>query len=361
MRSTQREPIDRERPSPKPAIKGKLEYKDGIWYSGRSGFWSFFDENTARRLLEEAKASGCLGAVRSIFPEREDIIFSPKRAGGIGMLDFKQGDTVVDVGCMWGALTIPAAKAAGRVIAIDKTAQSLAFLKERLREEELSNVELICADINNTDYIEGSVDKFIVNGVLEWVPEPADVSVTDYYMKKRRKGIPLAGMMSRPKGLISPRQMQKGFLKKLCQGLKKNGMLYLGIENRFDAAFFLGARDPHTGLRFVNILPRALQEFYSLIVRAEPYRTWIYSQKGIRRLLRESGFIDIEIYYAFPDYRIPELILSEKGYANFKPVRYLRKSSFIKKVFWYALEYICYQLLRLKSLSPSFIIIARKG
>jgi 16S rRNA (adenine1518-N6/adenine1519-N6)-dimethyltransferase len=57
------------------------------------------------------------------------------------------GDQVLEIGAGLGAITIPAALKAGRLVAVEKDAQLLNLLRTELAVRDLSNVELVNQDI----------------------------------------------------------------------------------------------------------------------------------------------------------------------------------------------------------------------
>lgn len=342
-------------------VTDKLQHKDGIWYSESSGSWSLIaEQDTTRKLLKDLSKYSCQEAIRRNCPQFEDLTFSLKRAAGVAIMDFQESDIVVDVGCNWGALTAPIARTGCKVIGVDQTTDSLLFLRKRLDEEGLRKVDLVCANVREISFEESSVDKFIVNGVLEWIPETMNVAFKKDSLKKSRKENIIRRIFRYYKENRSPIEIQRKFLGKLYKALKSDGVLYLAIENRLDIQFFLGGRDPHTGLRFVNILPRIIQIPYSFFMSGRPFQTWIYSENEIRRLLYSSGFSDVELMYAFPDYHFPDLVLSAESMKRFRPVRFIKSRRKHIKIIWWFLETVFYKLLKAKRLSPAFIVIARK-
>jgi len=91
----------------------------------------------------------------------------------------------------------------------------------------------------------------------------------------------------------------------------------VGIENRTFARHFKGSPDPHCGLRFVTILPRLLANIISRIKTGEPYRNYLYSYSGYKRLLKHCGYNNVEIYSSLPSYNDPKHIIPlEKKFDN---------------------------------------------
>lgn len=332
-------------------IREELEKKDGIWFGPDGEYWSNLDKDENRKYLKEMPALGARKTVERYFPQYLDVIFSPKRAGGLPLLNLKHGEVIVDVGCMWGALTVPLARAGCDVIAIDQTVESLLLLKQRLLEDKLANAEIVCSDLKKIKYYESSVDKFVVNGVLEWIPETNTVELRKYYGKRLPK---------KNDYYDKPNELQKDFLKNIYAGLKDGGSLYLAIENRFDIFYFFGLPDPHCNIRFITFLPRRMQDFISKIVLGRPYINWTYSVSALKRMLREAGFKNMSVSYAFPDYRYPEHILTDKGMKYYRPNLYRKGKNFAVKAICYAIEDLIFRRLRLTFFSPSFIVIGRK-
>jgi len=370
-------------------IVGKLVNRDDIWFGPAGGYWSNLEkeepayrpvegsrrnsprvalchpagecgdyrqladmqEEDGNDFFDELPKSGAKKAVERYFPQYFDMIFSPKRAGGLPLLDPKPGEIVLDVGCMWGALTIPIARAGCNVVAIDQTLESLLILKQRILDEKISNIEIVHADLKKIRYEDSSIDKFVVNGVLEWIPGTGTKDLEGYYGRR---------LFKKDCCTIEPGRVQNDFLRGIYTGLKKDGMLYLAIENRFDIFNFVGFPDPHCNVKFITFMPRRMQNIISTIALGRPYLNWTYSAPALREMLIDAGFKDIRIFYAFPDYRFPEYILTEKGMKYFRPNFYKMRETFAAKVICYAVEYMVFRRLRLKFFSPSFIVVARK-
>ena len=83
----------------------------------------------------------------------------------------KENDHVLEIGCGLGAITIPAAKKAARLVAVEKDAQLLDLLRTELAVQQLSNVELVHQDIltlNFADYFGPETPSAIVIGNLPY-------------------------------------------------------------------------------------------------------------------------------------------------------------------------------------------------
>jgi hypothetical protein len=96
--------------------------------------------------------------------------------------------------------------------------------------------------------------------------------------------------------------------------LKDNGVLLVGIENRFGVGFFLGHND-HSGIPYTSLVPRPVATFMlrrssrthyrTQLNPRKQYRTYTYSENGYRELLSEAGFAETLSYWADPGYNQP--------------------------------------------------------
>ncbi|MDH5542726.1 MAG: class I SAM-dependent methyltransferase [Nitrospinota bacterium] len=327
---------------------------EGIFIVDDSGYWSNLNRDENAALIESLKIKSPREAIKeSPMPQLETVIFSPKRPAGLELLKLKGTEVCIDFGCMWGALTIPLAKMSKFVMGVDQTIDSLRFLMARARSEKLENVATMCNNLKKFPELKNKIDVAVVNGVLEWIPESNLVELKNYFGKSEKREYSK-----------NPGEEQKEFLRNVLNNLKKDGRLYLAIENRYDFKMFFGAPDPHANILFASILPRRMASILSKFKLKRPYVNWLYSFRGIKELLLETGYAKVDLYCCFPDYRYPEKIFPyENGISDFSGVISPRNSKgklTLKRAFVRAAELIIFRYLKLKSLSPSIIAIAHK-
>ena len=82
-----------------------------------------------------------------------------------------EDDTVLDVGCGEGSVTIPIAKRVKKVIGVDSSPKMLEYLEKRANENNISNIESILKPIEEIRYDEiGDVDVVVcsrsLNGIV---------------------------------------------------------------------------------------------------------------------------------------------------------------------------------------------------
>lgn len=328
---------------------------DNILCGKEADYWLNLDQNENDDFIEFLKsAPSAKEALIMKYPQYHDIVFSPKREAGLEFLELEGDEICIDYGCTWGALTIPLAKRTRFVLGVDQTLHSLIFLRRRIEDENLENIDLLCENLNRIITFENKFDVAIVNGVLEWIPEKGKIELKRYYGKKIKKNY-----------YYNPKNMQIAFLKKVYSNLNKGGKLYLAIENRYDFKMFLGIKDPHANLIFTSILPRKVANFISIKKVGRPYVNWLYSFSALKNILKDIGFNTVNLYSCFPDYRFPEFISPYKHkLEGFTPTISARNADGkikVKRAGGKIVELLLFKYLKAKFLAPSIIAIAKKG
>lgn len=328
--------------------------EDDILCSKEKGYWSNLDENENNDFIEYLKnAPSAKEAFVNKYPQYYDVVFSSKREAGLELLELEGDEDCVDYGCMWGALTIPLAKRTRFVLGVDQTLHSLAFLRRRIKDEGLENIDLLCDNLNRMPTVEKKFDIAIVNGVLEWIPERGKIQLKQYYGKKVKKRYP-----------YNPKKMQMEFLNKVYSSLNKRGKLYLGIENRYDFKMFFGGKDPHVNLMFTSILSRKAANFISMRKLGRPYVNWLYSFSALKNILTEIGFSTVNLHSCFPDYRFPEFINPYdhklEGFTSTIAFRNEDGKIEARRAVKIIIEKLLFKYLKVQFVAPSIIAIAEK-
>ena len=226
--------------------------RDG-WKAGLHDYLRIKDENTYKISCDESRLDW-----RFLFP-------------------LSKNSMVLDMGCGWGGISLAMSQRAGTVVSLDVSQKRLQCLNLRVRQDKIDNIVPICGgDSLILPFPDKSFDLVVLNGVLEWL-----------------------GIFHHE---LSPRDVQITKLKDIRRILKDNGQIYVGIENRLGYVYFLGGTD-HNKLRFTTLMPRKLADNYTKRKTGEGYRTYTYGLGGLRKLFKEAGFLDIDIYATIPTYR----------------------------------------------------------
>jgi SAM-dependent methyltransferase len=85
-------------------------------------------------------------------------------------------DTVLDLGCGEGSVTIPLSKEVANVTAIDATEKMLEILNEKIKEENINNIKTIQDDINDVNFEKyGNFDVVVASRVVNGIKSPREV------------------------------------------------------------------------------------------------------------------------------------------------------------------------------------------
>ncbi len=90
----------------------------------------------------------------------------------VSKIRIEEGDTVLDIGCGNGAITIPLAKKAKSVTALDISVNMLNILQEKAAAEKLTNIEIINKAIEDVEVSEiGYHDIVVASRSLNGIPD----------------------------------------------------------------------------------------------------------------------------------------------------------------------------------------------
>ncbi len=226
-------------------------------------------------------------------------------------ISIDKNSVVLDIGAGMGRSTVPLARVAGTVVAFDQSTLRMRYLARRLKKEGLENVQIFVGDIFSLPIADGTFDVIAMNGILEWV-----------------------GLS---KKFTSADEAQKECLRICARLLKKDGTLYVGIENRIAAAYLKAA--DHGGLMYTSFMPRFIARKYTELRQGRDYRTYTYSKEGYDKLFRSSGYTDINFLMSYPGYNLPRIVWP---YDNLNMFRYVLQSlmpanTFARRIFkWLA-------------------------
>ena len=262
----------------------------GIQQFTENRYWGKISEAELEEALDIIDREGWTAFVDK-FKSRLDFTTEENRADWRFFVPLDHNSVVLDAGAGLGRISIPLARVVRKVVAFDASVVRMRFLKKLAEAKGLNNIETVVADIFNLPFKEESFDLIVMNGLLEWVGR------TDLYN--------------------DPHEAQVVCLKICKKLLKKGGFLYVGIENRFAAAYLRGI--DHSGLRFTSYMPRSLANKYTLFKTGHRYDTYTYNVSGYKKLLNEGGFKALDFYLVYPGYNLPRIIIP---YNNLRLLKY---------------------------------------
>lgn len=212
------------------------------------------------------------------------IVTSPARDFFFRQHPPPPGAKILDLGAGWGQIALPLARnARNEVTALEPTPERLAFTNAAATQEHIADrMQFVQADFFDVDFEPQQFDLVCCIGVLEWVPKFHDGE---------------------------PAKVQAEFLRRIRDLLSPRGRLVIGIENRFGLKYLLGAPDDHTGMPGVSVYDAALAAEKCLQQTGQPLRSFTFTHAELAGLLTAAGFGEVKFFAAFPDYKLPQLIL----------------------------------------------------
>jgi len=262
----------------------------GIAQFGRNEIkWSVFDEEVAEKVTALAERTTWQEAVdtyaHTLGSYTLNYINDESRADWHVILPLGSESTVLDIGSGWGNIPISLCRWCKQVYCCDVNMVNLRLLRVRIENRGIENISAFQYDPNaflRLPFTDSSINVVILNGVLEWMGS-AEID-------------------------HSPHRIQLEALKEIRRVLKSNGVLYIGIENRYSTST-LGGQRIHGELPFVGLFPRFISNTITKLISGQPHRTYIYSLFGYRKLLHRAGFKKIDFYLPYPSYHHPNYFI----------------------------------------------------
>jgi len=246
-------------------------------------------------LLQGLKENGWHEALRLVErkygatkPQLVKLMADSTRASWVYLTRPAAFNDALEIGCGWGGSVPTLASQFDNVIAVDLTRERIHFAKMRCLEMGIKNANFgIGFDSPNLPYASESFDLVAMNGVLAYTP------------------LLFPG---------NPREAQLEFLREVCRIVRPGGAIYVGSQNRFGWPYLLGTRD-HSGLKWTSAMPRWMANLYCRLLKGTEYRTPKFSANGYKKLLKEAGFRDVDVYWPHHNHESFRMItsLDKKG------------------------------------------------
>ena len=194
---------------------------------------------------------------------------SPRRADLLRPLQHLISGDVLEVGGGCGAITRYLGETSRSVMAVEGSLRRASIMAARCRG--LPNVSVHCDNFEDVPFGDRRFDAVLCIGVIE-------------YANKFFRA-------------------ENGFdrmLARMGQLLSENGVLAIAIENRLGLKYFAGAPEDHT-----NQLYQGIQDSY------DPKSVLTLGRGEWLHRLNQQGLEPVHWFYPWPDYKTPELIVSE--------------------------------------------------
>ncbi|WP_243047651.1 glycosyltransferase [Dyella sp. RRB7] len=248
----------------------------GVWQSPHAKPFNYSDgdatEERMYRIVAGASNTDVYSSelVSQINDWPSEYHFSPRRANVIRLLDLDASHRVLELGCGCGAITKALAETGCRVDAIEGSPRRARVAASRVRNHP--NAAVYHSNFQDVA-LEPVYDLVTLIGVLEYSPVYLDA----------------------PDPFVACLQIA-------LSALKPGGTLLVAIENRMGLKYFAGISEDHFN-----------RPYYGIEGRYGKQQTTTYGRQGLERKLRAAGFGNVSFYFPFPDYKLPEALVSEQA------------------------------------------------
>ncbi len=250
------------------------------------------------------------------------------RANILRPLNIKEEHKILEIGAGCGAISRYLGETGASITAVEGSLSRARCIAERCRD--LDNVTVVCSNVEDVEFDE-KFDIITLIGVFEYTAKYSSRENPFY------------------KALESYAKL-----------LKPNGSLVIAIENKLGLKYFAGFNEDHYATAYFGLESRYGEKHITT-----------FGHDEIESMLTDSGFASTEFLYPFPDYKLPKVVLSDRGIDNeaFNAADLIRftkdrhynprpKSNLLN-------EYLVWDSLEenglLKDLSNSFLIVASKS
>ena len=193
---------------------------------------------------------------------------SHQRSQLISGFNFDNNSDVLEIGAGCGAISRYLGETFKHVISIEGDSNRAIIASKRTKD--LESVSILCAPFQEIEF-KKKFDLIFCIGVLE-------------YSGKYNS---------------SPKPYEET-IKYFSKLLKEDGMLFLAIENQFGLKYFLGSNEDH--------ICKKQQGLEGYHFNNNEIKT--FGKNELRKLL-EKEFSFINYYYPYPDYKLPDCIISD--------------------------------------------------
>ncbi len=244
------------------------------YFEGEDGYSDGTVETDLVQQFKEGKTAEEILKKKTSWPYIYHL--STIRENILNWFPFKKDCSILEIGSGCGALTALLSSKAKEVVSVELTKPRAEV--NYYRNKDLNNVEIFVGNFNSMKFNQ-QFDYIILNGVLEY-----------------------AGSFSNSE---SP---YKSFLNNISQYLKSDGELLIAIENRIGLKYLNGAPEDHTGFLFSGINNYPGIDFVRTFTKNE-----------LIHLLESAGYHFIDFFYPFPDYKLPEIIVTDETINQLSP------------------------------------------
>lgn len=186
----------------------------------------------------------------------------------INWYPFKENCSILEIGGNLGEITGVLCKKANKVVTLENQPDKATIISKRYENQE--NLEIILG---------------------EW----KDITLTEKF-----DYITLIGSL--PYIAKANHMTSQEMISELSQNLKEDGILLIAVDNQFGIRYFVGNPENYLNKKFVGLLN----------YNNEEDKIETYTKPKLQNMLEQTGFHYQHFYYPLPDYRMPNVIFSDK-------------------------------------------------
>ena len=203
-----------------------------------------------------------------------DYLLSSTRSNLLRVLRFRGGERVLELGSLCGNVTRYLGELNLKVDAVEADPRLAALAATRCADQ--ANVNVVNAVFDDLALPKHGYDVILLLGVVEY-PQHYFRDVPDQ------------------------RQGAQRLLQWAADALTPEGALVVAMNNRLGLKFMLGFPDEHSATAYAGIRGYA----------DDDTRGRSYSKRELRDMLLNAGVGEMEFCYAFPDYKLPSVIVTD--------------------------------------------------
>ena len=251
-----------------------LDSASGVWMPTERKSFDYSDgEMTEKLLLAKLMQAADLSSLSNelealIWDWPSEYHFTQKRGNLLRHMSFEANAKILELGGGCGAITRFLGETGASVHMVEGSFNRASCAAARNRDQK--NVRVHCSNFDDVEF-EPIYDYVILIGVFEYSA--------------------LFGSGDDP---------FQGCLKKIKTALKPNGKVIIAIENRNGLKYFNGCSEDHVSKPFVGITNGY-----------EKIGPQTFGRKEIKDILLQGDFGYSEFHYPFPDYKVPDVVLTE--------------------------------------------------
>ena len=257
----------------------KRHPESGVWMRPGTRPVAYSEGTEAETRLYEIVCAAGDGSVSSpeiaahISDWSTEYHFSRSRHLLLRPLAIQKGQRVLELGCGTGALTRYLGETGAKVDAVEGS-----LLRARIAAER-------CRDLPGVSVFFDDLAAFETRTAYDWV---LLAGVLEYATVFSTAPDPVTDTLARAARFLAPR-----------------GRLVVAIENKLGLKYFNGASEDHLGKPFYG-----LQGLYA------PAQPITFGKQELADRLARAGLASARFFYPFPDYKLPDVILSDEAFED---------------------------------------------